>query len=263
MSQTTLFSPAKVNVALAVVGRLGGFHQLETTVQVVSLGDWISVECAGADRLVVERAILPVDNTLTRALELFRQQTGWLQPVEITLKKMIPMEAGLGGGSSNASTLLWALNQLSSSGLADSQLATWSAAVGSDCPLFFSSGAATVRGRGEQVESHGLPLVNEPFHIVKPPYGLSTAAVFGNLQVEEWSGRPVPDHNDLELPALRLAPQLAQLRALLLGSGFHTVRMTGSGSALLCFGPGHCHDLPPDHQHWTVQPLQRRAMEWY
>jgi 4-diphosphocytidyl-2-C-methyl-D-erythritol kinase len=255
-----LFSPAKVNLSLAVVGKRDGFHLLETIVQTISLGDWIDLELSSTDSLQVDPAILPPENTLSRALQLFRAQTGWIHPVSIRLVKQIPMEAGLGGGSSNGATLLWGLNQLSGCTVPESTLASWSATLGSDCALFFCSGSALLRGRGEQVQPH--PPHTEPFWVVKPPYGLSTPAVYGALHPSEWSGQLRPHHNDLEAPALRLAPQLAQLRRQLLALGFDSVRLTGSGSALLCFGTADLSAFPAI-QYWRVHPIQRSSTQWY
>jgi 4-diphosphocytidyl-2-C-methyl-D-erythritol kinase len=258
-----LFSPAKINAALAVVGKAGGFHQLESTVQTVSLGDQLLLEQTPTDRLIVDCADVPTDerNVVFKARALFRQKTGWNQPITVTLKKSIPIEAGLGGGSSNCATVLWGLNQLSGANLAPTELAYLASCIGSDCALFFSSGAATMRGRGEQVQSHPEPLVQGPFWIVKPAYGLSTASVYGALQPSEWSGRLRPDHNDLEAPALRLAPALAQLRHDLMERGFGPVRMTGSGSALICFGNGH--EFPEEVRYWKVSAVMRHDGAWY
>lgn len=260
-----LFSPAKINVALAVVGKSGGFHQLESTVQTISLGDQLILQTAEADALAVDDPAVPNDtrNIVHRARSLFRERTGWRQPIHITLRKRTPVEAGLGGGSSNCATTLWGLNQLSRAGVPQDELAQWASSLGSDCALFFSTGGATMRGRGEQVQSHAQPLVQGSFWIVKPPYGLSTAAVYGALQPSEWSGSLRPDHNDLEAPALRLAPQLAQLRQTLMDSGFAPVRMTGSGSALICFGTGDWSQLPDELERWEVTPVMRSADGWY
>ena len=260
-----LFSPAKINVALAVVGRSEGFHQLESTVQTISLGDRLILETDDVDRLEVDTPSVPSDerNIVHRARKLFREKTGWRQPIRIILQKSIPTEAGLGGGSSNCATALWGLNQLSGCDVSQEKLASWASSLGSDCALFFSTGAATMRGRGERVESHPEALVQGPLWIVKPPSGLSTAAVYGALQSSEWSGRLIADHNDLEAPALRLAPLLAQLRQTLIERGFGTVRLTGSGSAFICFENGNWTDLPETLQRWQVQPLMRGPDGWY
>jgi 4-diphosphocytidyl-2-C-methyl-D-erythritol kinase len=250
----SLFSPAKVNVALAVVGKADGYHLLESTVQTISLGDEIILTPASHDTLTLDNPLIPNDhrNTVHKALVLFRSATHYTQPLHITIRKSTPIEAGLGGGSSNCATVLYGLNQLANQPLSEAQLSHLASQVGSDCALFFSSGAATIRGRGEKVESHAAPHLTQPFYILKPPFGLSTPAVYKALSPDEWSRRLIPNHNDLQAPALRLAPELQ--RFVDLGA-----RLTGSGTAFLYFG-----NQPPEGvQTWRVYPVMRQPDGWY
>ncbi len=157
----------------------------------------------------------------------------------IHIEKNIPVEAGLGGGSSNAATTLSALNELAGRPATHSQLLEMGALLGSDVPFFFSSGTAYCTGRGEILEPFTLP---EPLSgwIAKPTYGLSTPLVYQHTRIEELplrdpreALRTLSFFNDLEVPAFRLEPRLLTLRDVLRRS-FEQVTMTGSGTAFVC-----------------------------
>jgi 4-diphosphocytidyl-2-C-methyl-D-erythritol kinase len=168
----TLFSPAKINLFLAVTGRrTDGYHDLVSVAAPLTFGDDLTAETesfvakAGEDEgrkpegarqfsLECDDPEVPVDETnlVLTAAGLFREATGWREPVAFRLHKRIPVGAGLGGGSSNAVAALRALNQLSGAGLDHGALASLAARVGSDCPLFLHGGPVVMRGRGERVE---------------------------------------------------------------------------------------------------------------
>ena len=111
-----LFSPAKLNLFFAILGkRPDAYHEIFSLNQTISLGDTLRVELADTDLLTCNDPKIPVgpSNLIWRAAALFREKTGFWQPLRIHLDKHIPVEAGLGGGSSNAATVLFALNTLS------------------------------------------------------------------------------------------------------------------------------------------------------
>lgn len=152
----------------------------------------------------------------------------------IRLEKNIPHQAGLGGGSGNAATALWAANVLSGKPCTTEQLAEYGAEFGSDVSFFLSNGTAYCTGRGEILEE--LPrLPPQTLYIVKPREGLSTADVFKNLRLEECSDRDPRELlekmrkgvifadfvNDLEAPSFRLLPRLAELKENLKRAGFN------------------------------------------
>ncbi|GAB0491026.1 hypothetical protein MMPV_002269 [Pyropia vietnamensis] len=194
---------------------------------------------------------VPTDgsNLVLRALAAFRAATGVTTRYHVHLTKAIPHEAGLGGGSSNAATALWAANHLAGRPLSPKQLADIGAGLGSDVAFFFSPGTALCSGRGEAFTA--VPrLPPAALYIVKPPVGLSTPAVFraldlnavsdvdpdtllADLRTSLYGARVV---NDLEAPSFALAPELADLKALLVGCGFKVVLMSGSGSSFYCLG---------------------------
>lgn len=236
----TYFSPAKINLYLKIVSkRLDGYHDLSTLMQTISLGDFLHIELAHSDSLTCTNSMVPTDSTnlILKALNLFRSKTHLTFNFKVHLEKNIPMQAGLGGGSSNAATILWACNELTQSNIPVNQLLEWSAEIGSDIPFFFSQGTAHCSGRGEFVKA--LPhLDKKKVWIVKPKVSLSTPSVFQNFNLEEnlinndeqWGV------NDLEKAAFKLEPSLFKLKNRLVEAGFDTVMMTGSGSSFYCLG---------------------------
>jgi 4-diphosphocytidyl-2-C-methyl-D-erythritol kinase len=210
------------------------------------------------------------DNLIAKALHLFRNRFPFPFGVNIHLEKRIPMQAGLGGGSSNAATTLWALNELAGRPAHLNQLIEMGSSLGSDVSFFFSQGTAYCTGRGERIEPYSLPSPMEGW-IAKPPFGLSTLLVYKETRPEElpprdprssvgaaFAERPLY-YNDLEPAALRLEPRLLTFRNQLERMGFDAVTMTGSGTAFFCRG------TPARREPW-LQPfrsLQRPLNEWY
>lgn len=258
-----LKSPAKINLFLRVMGkRADGYHELASLFQAVDLFDTLTFTLTDEDKFTCTDPSLSLDssNLVIKARELFRQVTGLSSPVRIHLEKNIPMQAGLGGGSSNAATVLWGLNALHDLPFTNAQLQSLSAQLGSDVPFFFSSGTAYCTGRGEHVRD--LPPLTLPtLSLIKTPYALPTPAVYGALNMAECSSSNPEELlasfyagasryiNDLELPAFRLCRELAQLKEKQKGTCF----MTGSGSALVVEGKGEC----------PLRPLQRHLKNWY
>lgn len=243
-----LNSPAKINLFLRVVGkRSDGFHELSSLFQAIDLMDVLTFEKSHEDRLTCTDPTLPTNqnNLVLKALNLFRQKTGIHFYPNIHLDKRIPAEAGLGGGSSNAATTLWACNQLTGQNVPLETLQAWSAEIGSDIPFFFSCGTAHCTGRGEIVKNLN-PLPSPKIHIVKPEGGLSTPAVYGKVNLNSYKDFDVQDFisgkihpfNDLEQPAFEIRPELKNLKLKLQAGGFDTVLMSGSGSSFFCLGEG-------------------------
>ncbi|HSL93241.1 MAG TPA: 4-(cytidine 5'-diphospho)-2-C-methyl-D-erythritol kinase [Bacillota bacterium] len=241
-----LFSPAKVNLYLKVHHRRpDGYHELTTVLQTVDFGDFVSL--APADRLRLSAPpYLPqgADNLAWRAAEAFYGALRRIPRVQITLEKHIPVQAGLGGGSSNAATVLRGLNAMHGFPLNVPTLGELAAGLGSDVAFFLHGGTALATGRGEKV--HPLPDLL-PFYvrIIKPPFGLSTAEVYAL-----WSGTGAPLahdsvlamlrdfdpksllQNDLEQPAFALRPELMRLKDRLVTEGAEAALLSGSGSAV-------------------------------
>lgn len=248
MAALTLHSPAKINLWLRILGqRNDGFHEVDTRMCKLALGDTVAVEVLPASAetaLTCTDPTVPVDesNLALRALRLFEEKSGIRKPWRIHLEKRIPAGAGLGGGSSNAATVLRALNQLSGQPLSQSELLALAANIGSDVPFFLlDATAADGRGRGEQVTPVEFPW-RLPVVLVKPPFPIATPWAYqrwaasrelnGVLyapQLCRW-GTMV---NDLERPVFEKHLLLPAIKSRLLECGDTTAAlMSGSGSTM-------------------------------
>lgn len=182
-----LRSPAKVNLYLRVVRRRpDGFHELDTVFERISLSDEITLTAAPSGiSLSTDRKKVPSgpDNLVWRAAALLQETCGVRKGVRIRLKKRIPVAAGLGGGSSNAATVLLGLNRLWKLKLSRQKLVELGACLGSDVPFFvLETPFAHGTGRGEILKpvSGGRKL----WHcLVKPPFGISTQEAYGGLDL--------------------------------------------------------------------------------
>ena len=275
-----VFSPAKINLFLKVLRkRSDGYHELSSLFQTINLCDTLDFELygKGTDILTCSDSSLPTDNSnlVLKATQLFRRKTGINLGLKIHLDKKIPSQAGLGGGSGNAATTLWAFNQLVGNIATEEELQAWSAEIGSDIPFFFSQGTAHCTGRGECV--HNLSdLPEEPCVIVKPLIGTSTPHIYKQLGMSPQSDSTFHPSftfhsdflhsnqyfNDLEKPAFEVIPELENLKKRLLQCGFKTVLMTGSGSAFFCLGQGKVPKLPYISI-FSARFLNRKPLKWY
>jgi 4-diphosphocytidyl-2-C-methyl-D-erythritol kinase len=269
----TLASPAKINLFLRILNRRpDGYHELASLFQAVDLCDLMTFTLADSDCLRCSDSSLPTgpSNLIWRAIDLFRQRTGLNKALHVILDKRIPIEAGLGGGSSNGATALWAINRLLGFPVATSDLMAWAAEIGADVAFFFSSGTAYCTGRGEMIRSLP-PLPSQNLHLVKPLAGLSTPAVYRQLDLDslsplepewllaEWLAGRHALINDLEAPAFALKPHLRALKRQLLDAGFDA-QMSGSGSAFFCLGKGA---LPPSVATYAAAYTNRPSNGWY
>lgn len=173
-------APAKLNLMLRITGRRpDGYHELQTVFQFIDLADQLSFRIRPDAR--VRRAdalpgVTPAQDLTLRAARLLQQEAGVQQGVDIRLDKHIPMGGGLGGGSSDAATVLVALNRLWGCGMACDDLARLGLALGADVPVFVHGMAAWAEGVGERVEPIQL---DEPWYLViAPACHVSTASVF-------------------------------------------------------------------------------------
>lgn len=261
LARLTLFSPCKVNIFLRITRkREDGYHELASLFHVISLGDKIKFSMSPSktkDSLSTNVAGVPLDdrNLIIKALELFRQKTGFDKYFWIHLDKKVPTGAGLGGGSSNAATALWAANQFSGGIATEKELQEWSSEIGSDIPFFFSHGAAYCTGRGEVVKDIPPPVpLSTPMVLIKPPEACSTAEVYKRLRLDQTSKvdpltlldrisregiSQVVCINDLEYPAFEVLPSLRRLRQRVIAAGrgqYDAVFMSGSGSTIVGIG---------------------------
>jgi 4-diphosphocytidyl-2-C-methyl-D-erythritol kinase len=260
MSSAVVFSPAKLNLFLAVTGRrVDGFHDLVSVVAPVEFGDTLRIDAGAGGEFVLEcdDAAVPTgeENLVLRAARLFAEKTGWGGGAKFFLEKRIPMGAGLGGGSSNAVAALRGLNSLAGERLGGAELAAVAARLGSDCALFLPGGPVVMRGRGERVEPLAAArLRGRRVLIFKPGFSISTPWAYAQLAADGgknylpaaeaearlavWLGDAKASaesllFNSFERPAFWKFPALPVLIDELAKEFGLAARMSGSGSA--CF----------------------------
>ncbi len=260
MDLVRVICPAKVNLVLEVLGRRpDGYHNLESVILPVSLWDELllskGVAYSGSSvflevRGEVEGVPLGEANLAWKAAYYFQQVLNLQEGVEILLEKHIPLQAGLGGGSSDAGGVLRGLNLLWKAGYSREALARIGAQIGSDVPFFIYSEPALVLGRGEIVQPLG-PVPSLSMVIIKPPVGISTAWAYHQLELGEtqrkgqranlmvqalregsWEEIAHLLYNDLEAPVLSAYPEVKRARRYLLEQGCSGALMSGSGSAV-------------------------------
>ena len=248
-------APAKVNLALHVTGRRhDGYHLLDTLVVFTEAGDRVSIRRSEQDAFAISGPFspnLPTDgsNLVLRARDMLRTLAGECAvPVAIALEKNLPVASGIGGGSSDAAAALRALARLWNVELAADELAQAALALGADLPMCLAARPLFARGIGEALTPvEGLPRL----HVVlaNPGVVVATPAVFAALERRDNPPLPAlparPDfaafagwleaaRNDLEAPAIAIAPQIASCLAALRDAGAALARMSGSGAT--CFG---------------------------
>lgn len=239
-------SPAKVNLHLRVLRRReDGYHDILSLMQRVSLCDEMTFE-PRAGRIVVRcpDSALPEDegNIVYRAAAAFHARTGVLPGIEITIRKRIPIAAGLGGGSSNAATTLMTLNEMSGTPLTHEELMRMGAGLGADVPFFIFGTAAWASGIGDRlIEAASFPSLW--FVLINPGFAVSTKMVYRELNLGLTNGPinySIPCFytvndviggltNDLEKVTLRHHPVLGHFKTLLLENGARGALMSGSG----------------------------------
>ena len=247
---------AKINWTLDVVGTLpNGYHDLDMLMQSVTLCDRLTIEDAAECTLSVrmQGGYVPADgsNLVLRAARALQEATGEMRGARMTLRKYIPVAAGMGGGSSDAAAALKGLNLLWGLGLPDERLEEIGLTIGADVPFCIRGGLQRAQGVGERLTP--LPL-KRPLYLVafQPCRGLSTKEVFTALHEEGIDPADRPDNdaaqralaagdvrllgrsmgNVLEPVSRRLRPQLDEAIRAIEASGALGARMTGSGSAV-------------------------------
>lgn len=251
----TLPSFAKINWRLRVLGRRAdGYHELRTIFQTVTLQDRLTFAARDDDRLLLtsDSPEIPLDETnlVLRAAAALRGARGIRRGASIHLEKVIPVEAGLGGGSSNAAVALLGLARLWEMETGLEELASIGTKLGADVPFFFTGGTALGTGLGTEI----TPLDDvaaEHLIIVKPEAKVSTAEAYKalnspaltkaggdvNLSIsradEQFTDSyPIALHNDFEPVVFNLKPEIERARDALLSVGARSALLAGSGSSV-------------------------------
>ena len=242
-----LRAPAKINLSFRILRRRDdGFHEVETLMSPISLHDELTItrrRGGGEIELVCDDPTIPSgdDNLVVRAARLFCETTHNEVGLTIRLQKNVPHGAGLGGGSSDAASVLLALNQLFDANLPVESLAALAAQIGSDVPFFIYQSAAFCGGRGEIVTPTRLAAAL-PLLLLKPAFGVPTPWAYSRWQnAKELPGtsyasqtfRGLEFVNDLERPVFEKYVFLARMKTWLLAQPeVGAALLSGSGSTV-------------------------------
>ena len=235
-------APAKLNLFLHVVGRRAdGYHLLQTLFRFLDYGDSVGIEPRrdGVIRLLNPLPGVPEASDLCfRAARLLREHTGCSLGADIALEKRLPLGGGLGGGSSDAATVLIALNRLWRLDLPREALQSLALGLGADVPVFVFGRNAFAEGVGERLRAVTLPAAS--YVVLTPPVQVATAAIFLHpgltRDTPELRIPPLPDgHNDLEPVAVAAYPVIGEYLRWL--GRFGDARMTGSGACVFAAFP--------------------------
>ena len=248
-SLTDLAAPAKLNLFLHVVGRRAdGYHLLQSLFVLIDWCDTLHVERRG-DGLLRRHDLglpLPADDLCLRAARALQAHSGTSLGADLSIDKRLPAGAGMGGGSSDAATVLLALNRLWGLHWPRARLLRLAESLGADVPFFVGGRNAFVEGIGERLTPVAVP--SQWYAVVKPPATLATPEIFGDPALVRDTEAVIllgslddadrlaafvsgAGRNDLQGPAQKRCPEVAQA-ARWLEARFGNSRMTGSGSAV-------------------------------
>lgn len=231
-------APAKLNLMLRVIGRRAdGYHLLQTVFRFIDYGDtvWLRVRRDGViARLRPLPGVAAADDLTLRAARALQAATGTRLGADIAVEKRLPFGGGLGGGSSDAATVLLALNHLWGTGLSRKRLQDLALPLGADVPVFVYGRTALAGGVGEVLAP--LPVAPAWYLVLVPPVAVATAGIFQHPELKRDSepikiqGFSALAGNDLEPLVCRLYPEVARHLAWLESVG--VAQMTGSGACV-------------------------------
>ncbi|MDP3539158.1 MAG: 4-(cytidine 5'-diphospho)-2-C-methyl-D-erythritol kinase [Azonexus sp.] len=267
-------APAKLNLFLHVVGRRAdGYHLLQTVFRFIDRADQLQFASRNDGEIVLSKPIpgVPAETDLTvRAARLLQQATGCRQGATIHLDKQLPMGGGLGGGSSDAATVLLALNHLWQTGLSRPALEKLGLSLGADVPVFIHGRNTFAEGVGEAFTDVELPA--ETYLILHPAVNVPTAAIFGAAELKRdtppitpSSWQPGMGHNDLEAVACERFPLVAE-HLIWLKQHAPQAMMTGSGACVFAGFANHAQaalvlaQLPAGMNGWIADGLDAHPL---
>jgi len=251
-----IFPNCKINIGLSVLRkRADGFHDLETVFYPVSWNDLFEIVQTEPESPALDykssgiRLYGPKEKNLCiRAHEIIAA-SNQIPPVKMHLHKIIPVGAGLGGGSADGAFTLLALNKICKLGLKDEELEKLAAQLGSDCPFFIRNKPVFASGRGNEMEEINLKLKGWYLVIVKPRLHIGTAEAFSgivpkqpavslrtkiSLPIQQWKNEIV---NDFEQNIFEKHPSIRNIKNKLYQYGATYASMSGSGSAVFGLFP--------------------------
>lgn len=248
------FPNCKINLGLNIISkRADGYHDLETVFYPIPLCDALEVvrqETVPADNQIIFTASglnisgNTTDNLCVKAYELLCKDYPGLAPIQMYLHKVIPMGAGLGGGSADGAFALQLLNNEFALGISDQRLQEYALELGSDCPFFIFNKPCFATGRGEKMVPIELDLSDYSFVIVNPGIHINTGWAFKNItpaapahSIETIIKQPVNTWknnllNDFEAAAIKHHSAIGNIKQSLYNAGAIYASMTGSGSTV-------------------------------
>lgn len=241
-----VFPNAKINLGLFITEkRTDGFHNLESLFLPIPLCDMLEVTASTEETSLVctgESNDIPTEkNIVYKAWKLLHEECG-IGHVKIHLHKIIPSGAGMGGGSSDGTFMLKALNELFQLNLSIHRLEELSAHLGSDCPFFVQNKAALISGRGEVVNPVDFSLEGRFLVVVNPGIHISTAQAFQGIQPKpsnfDWKKLIENQElnndlkNDFETQVFKLFPEIEKIKKSLQQAGAIYASMSGTGSTV-------------------------------
>ena len=252
-----LAAPAKLNLFLHVIGRRpDGYHLLQTVFRLVDLCDQLDIDTRSDGQIVRETDMVGVahdDDLVVRAAKALQQHTGNKLGAQVRVRKRIPSGAGLGGGSSDAATVLIALNRLWQTRLTRQALMQVGLGLGADVPFFIFGQSAFAEGIGEKLTALDLP--QQAYLVVQPAQHVPTQGIFQDpdltrntdpVKIMDFSERQIVTslgfgRNDLQPIVLKRYPVVRQaldwLNKAEFSAGGFKARMTGSGACLFLSFP--------------------------
>ena len=259
-------APAKLNLFLHITGRRpDGYHLLQSVFMLIDWCDTLHFSLRTDGHISREDLgpALPVDDLAVRAARALQSATGCTYGVHMGVLKRIPSQAGMGGGSSDAATVLLSLNRLWNLHLSRQALQAIAVQLGADVPFFLCGHNAWVEGIGDKIrpltDTHALPSAR--FVVIKPEAGLDTREIFSSPDLKRDSASAIisgfaAEHfdfgrNDLQNVAQALCPEVGKALKWLETRGLHG-RMTGSGSAVFAQMP-HTADLDGAPSAWQIR----------
>jgi len=242
------FPNCKINIGLNVIDkREDGYHNLETVFYPLNFSDALEI-LPTQDNNEFAVTGLPLinnqNNLCVKAYDLIKKDFPELPFIRMHLHKVIPVGAGLGGGSADAAFTLQILNQKFSLRLSGDQLKNYALRLGSDCPFFLFNKPSFATGRGEQLEPVNLNLSQYKIMLVNPGIHIDTSWAFLNVEpvspkksvkeiitqsVETWKQQLI---NHFETPVFKTYPEIKRIKEILYGKGALYASLTGSGSTV-------------------------------
>lgn len=244
-----LFPNAKINLGLNIISkRADGYHELETVFYPIGLKDGLEFIENKNNKITFSSSGLPLnidseENIVVKAYRLLAADFS-IPGLDIHLHKVIPLGAGLGGGSADAAFLLKGINDYFELGLTLDQLKVYAVKLGADCAFFLENKPSFASGIGEKLQTISLSLNGYFIVLVKPPLGVGTKEAYAGvkpsipkfslsdsiqLTPERWQNCIV---NDFEASVFQFYPEISEIKSKLINLGAVYAAMSGSGSSV-------------------------------